>query len=355
MAQEIVLITGATGHLGFHVLQYALDHGLAVRAAVRSQAKADILKSHITVNNKQKDSRLSFVVVPDFGAPGAFDDAVKAATYIIHCASPIPMSAPTTDSAEMEFIAPAVQATLGILESDSKVESVRRIVITSSCIAVAPVAAAFSDTGETYTANTRQPEIDGPFPPGTPSFVAYAAGKVAALNRAETWIRNENPSFDVIHLMPSYVLGRNGMCDGLERLQTSTNSIPLNIILGQDGNETPMSMVVNHVDDCARIHVEALHPRIEGGQSFMICYDCSTEPKWDRAKEVVAKHFPELIKTGFLKNDGTLKSVHCSLESAKTEEIFGFRHSYDEAVVDIVQQYLELRKKEEENKNRVKD
>ena len=171
----------------------------------------------------------------------------------------------------MEFITPAVQNTLGILESASKRESVRRIVITSSCIAVAPVAAAFSDTGETYTADTRQPEIDGPFPPGTPTFVAYAAGKIAALNPAETWIRNKHPRFDVIHLMPSYVLGRIGVCDGLERLQTSTNSLPLNSILGKAGNETPMAMVVNHVDDCARIHVEALHPRIEGGQSFMKC------------------------------------------------------------------------------------
>ena len=93
MARDTVLITGATGHLGFHVLQYALDNGLAVRAAVRSQNKADILKSHITLQGREKEGQLDFVVVPDFGAPGAFDDAVKAVTYIIHCASPIPMCA----------------------------------------------------------------------------------------------------------------------------------------------------------------------------------------------------------------------------------------------------------------------
>ncbi|KAK4890502.1 hypothetical protein LTR27_010783 [Elasticomyces elasticus] len=353
MPNDLVLITGVTGHVGFRVLRYALEYGLAVRAAVRSQAKADAVRSHPTLEALDKDDLLDFVLVPDFTASGAFDKAVANVKYIIHCASPIPFASPTTDNAERDFVAPAVQTTLGILESARRVETIRRIVITSSCIAIAPVAAAVSDTGETYTAETRQPEMDTPLPPGTPSFVAYAAGKVAALNRAEAWVQEKRPRFDTIHLMPSYVLGRIDMCDSLERLQTSANSFPLDIVLGRDGGEGGMAMVVNHVDDCARIHVEALNPRIEGNQSFIIDYNPSAKVDWDEAKDIVAKHFPDAVKSGVLPNSGTLKSVCCRLESSKTEKTFGFRQSYEEAVVDVVQQYLELREMQNGESNGV--
>ncbi|KAK5694498.1 hypothetical protein LTR97_009088 [Elasticomyces elasticus] len=353
MPKDLVLITGVTGHVGFRVLQYALEHGLAVRAAVRSQAKAQAVRCHPSLKALDKDGLLDFVVVPNFTVPGAFDSAVANAKYIIHCASPIPFASPTTDNAERDFVAPAVQTTLGILESARRVETVRRIVITSSCIAIAPITAAVSDTGETYTAETRQPDPDAPLPPGTPSFVAYAAGKVAALNRAESWMKEERPRFDAIHLMPSYVLGRIDMCDSLERLQTSANSFPLDIVLGRDGGESGMAMVVNHVDDCARIHVEALNPRIEGNQSFIIDYNLSSQVEWDEAKDIVAKHFADAVNSDVLPNSGTLKSVRCRLESSKTEKTFGYRQSYEEAVVDVVQQYLELREMQKGGSNGV--
>lgn len=345
MARNLILLTGATGHIGSGVLLYALDHGYQVRAVVRSKAKADLVQYNRAVKATGKAECLSTVIIPDFTVADAFDEAVKGVDFVIHCASPIPFGPPTTDNAYEDFIKPAVESTLGVLRSAAKEPNVRRVVITSSCIAVAPVAAAMSDTGETYTAYTRQPEPDTSFQPGTVSFVAYAAGKVSALNQAEAWMKQNRPHFDTIHLMPSYVLGRNEMYTSIEDLLASPNSFPLNIVraAGEGGGDYPaMAMVTNHVDDCARIHVEALNPRVEGGKSFMICYDCESRPQWDDAKEIVSKYFSEAVKAGILPNKGSLESVCSKLDSKETEETFGFKRTYEEAVVDLVEQYLQL-------------
>ncbi|OQO02525.1 hypothetical protein B0A48_12052 [Cryoendolithus antarcticus] len=357
MSSELILLTGASGHIGFRTLRFALEHGYRVRAVVRSQQKADAVQNNRALIKLKADSQLSFVEVPDFTIPNAFDKAVTDdVKYIIHCASPMPFSAPTTDHAYEEYIKPAVDSTLEVLRSAAKRPSVRRVVITSSCIGVIDLAAAFSDTGKVFTGDTRQPNMDGPFEPGTPSFVAYAAGKVNALNAAEEWMGKHQPHFDIIHLMPTYVLGRNDMCDSVAGMQLDSNSIPLNFMLGTEASPQPMAMVVNHIDDCARIHVEALAPRIEGNQSFMICYDCDSKPQWNDAKGIVEKHFPEAVKAGLLPCRGDVLSVPSILDSKKTVETFGdFKYTYEDAVFSLVNQYLELCEKESGHVNSLKD
>src|ERR1700712_1023545 len=87
----LVLITGATGHVGFTVLTTALKSGYQVRAAVRSPAKGTAISSNLAVQSLHLPvSSLSFITVPDLTVPGAYDLAVQEVDYIIHVASPIP-------------------------------------------------------------------------------------------------------------------------------------------------------------------------------------------------------------------------------------------------------------------------
>lgn len=58
------------------------------------------------------------------------------------------------------------------------------------------------------------------------------------------------------------------------------------------------------------------------------------------------KHFPEAVKSGLLPNKGGLQSICCRLEGGKTEETFGLEYTYEDAVVSVVEQYLELHEKE---------
>lgn len=183
MAGDLVLVTGATGHLGFRVLRYALEYGYEVKAAVRSGAKADTVQSSPVLRAMDKDSQLSFVVVPDFLAAGAFEEAVKGVKYIIHVASPIASKAPADGDWEKHYIEPAVNSTINVFESARRAGTVKRIVVTSSVVAIQPPSASFMEAvDEVFTAESRLPEMKPPYPN---PLIGYIASKVAALNRGE--------------------------------------------------------------------------------------------------------------------------------------------------------------------------
>lgn len=88
MSAPLLLITGATGLIGFSVLVLALEAGHRVRASVRSEAKGKQLSS--TASLKRFADKVTFVVVEDFTAPDAFREALQGVTSVIHVASPIP-------------------------------------------------------------------------------------------------------------------------------------------------------------------------------------------------------------------------------------------------------------------------
>ena len=87
---QLVLITGGSGHLGFRTLVFALHSGYRIRAAVRSPSKAALIREAKSIQAHL--DKLEFVVVPEILADGAYDEAVKGVDYILHVASPISFS-----------------------------------------------------------------------------------------------------------------------------------------------------------------------------------------------------------------------------------------------------------------------
>lgn len=345
MAGDLVLITGATGHLGFRVLRYALEYGYKVRAAVRSEAKADIIRSNSALKGMNKSDNLSFIVVPDILAAGAYDKATDGVKYVIHVASPIPLSDSPSEDLERHFIRPAVQGTLGMFESARKAGTVSRIVVTSSVVAIVPQGALRAPSGETYTADSRLPTDEGPY---ANSFHAYGASKIAAFNRAEEWMKREKPAFDAIHVHPSYIVGRDDLVDSTGPFQTGTNFLPLNIALGRPA-PVPVGNQYNSVNDTARVHVLSLDDKIEGNQSFICSTSGSDGFDWNDTRAIVEKHFPAEIKAGILPNNATYQNVVCMLDIAKTGEAFGFKNeAYEPLAVGVIGHWLELYKKEQE-------
>ncbi len=82
-----VLVTGATGFIGAHIVDNLLARGLKVRGATRSPSKAQSMLSA----RPNYTSKLDFVIIRDFEQTGVFDDAVQDIDAVIHVASVLPL------------------------------------------------------------------------------------------------------------------------------------------------------------------------------------------------------------------------------------------------------------------------
>ncbi|RFU81043.1 hypothetical protein TARUN_1136 [Trichoderma arundinaceum] len=347
MANNLLVLTGATGFLGFKVLTVALKAGYNVRIVVRSTSKAEkVLNSpSIKALNINKEN-LSVVVVEDMAVAGAFDEAVKGAAYVIHCASPIPSfgaEAPTPEQFDKFFVQTTRQATIGLLESIQKSGTVQRVVITSSTVANIPFHY-FLGQGDnkTFDAENRIPLDPGPY--GF-EFQAYSASKTAALNDSEAWVKKNNPSFDLISILPGWIFGEDELCTTAEDFENgSTNSVLLGILRGAE-SEIPFTSNTVLVDDVAQLHVAALDPKIPGNQAFMATADGLDGMVWEDGIKIIKENFPEAISQGRLKTTGKQPTVVVRVDTKKTEETFGIQLSgYEQQVKSLVSQYLEVTK-----------
>lgn len=202
MAKEIVVITGATGFIGASVLQLLLQHNYDVRVVVRSTAKQESLLANANLKGIE---HATFAVVPDLLAPNSLDTAVAGSAYIIHLASPIPLHGDIEPGHQhAALVVPAIQATLRVLEAAQKSGTVKRVVITSSAVAIiAPNEILPNEEppiNRIISGDDRVVEIQ---PPYANTFEAYCASKIAALNASDEFMRRQKRAFDVVNIMPS--------------------------------------------------------------------------------------------------------------------------------------------------------
>ncbi|KAK3935268.1 hypothetical protein QBC46DRAFT_397901 [Diplogelasinospora grovesii] len=346
-SRDLVLITGATGHIGSCTLLRLLRAGYRVRAAVRSEAKRAAVLARPQIQALNPGPRLTFAIVPDITAPGAYDDAVEGVTHMIHVASPlvtgnrVPLSQHDT-----YFIQPAVRGTLNLLEAANLSGTVRRVVITSSIVALIPVAEMEGtrprDPRYAVTPYDRIPFVEGPY---HSEFAAYAASKVAALQQAEAYIERERPPFDVVHLHPGFVIGRNDAATTPGQAMQGTNAVVLAMLLGQKFG--PYAGATVHAEDVAHAHVSSLDPTVLGNQSYIL----SQPSRWNDAKTIVQEEFPEAVKSKLLVMNGNVDTTEIPIDASLTEETFGFEFaSYEEQVKSTVSHFLELRLKKKSSK-----
>jgi nucleoside-diphosphate-sugar epimerase len=343
-AGDLILLTGGTGFIGFRTLRYALEQGYTVRAAVRSDAKAEQLRNNPTLT-KVVD-RLQFVVVPDILADGAYDEAVKGVKYIVHLASPLIGGQTAEDDLDAVLVAPAVKGTIAILEAAKKEPGVKRVVITSSVVAIVPfpVFAGMQAGDRTYGPSDRGSDVPKPYPA---PIVAYVQSKIEALREGEAWLKANSPVFDVITIHPGFVGGRNDLARNADELLQGTNSLFIAPVLGQDASKRGGASAANavDVDDVAKAHIESLRDDVPGNQAFILD-NVGGDFAWNDAKKVVEKHFPEALKSGILSNDGS-SNPHFfgKLDIELTEKTFGKLKTHEETIVALVGQYLELKEK----------
>ncbi|XP_045199960.2 uncharacterized protein LOC123554112 [Mercenaria mercenaria] len=126
-----VLVTGASGYIATHIIRQLQEEGYKVRGTVRSLEDKERVER---LQNLCPEAEYKLELVEaDLTKPESWEPAVKDVTYVIHVASPFPSQAPKDES---ELITPAVEGTQAILKACVQAKSVKKVVLTSSSVAV---------------------------------------------------------------------------------------------------------------------------------------------------------------------------------------------------------------------------
>lgn len=128
-----VLVTGATGYVAGWVVKMLLDAGVAVHAAVRDPTNR--LKVGHLLEMAEKSGTDLRLFKADLLDPGSHEAPMQGCRIVMHTASPFLDRSKISDP-QREVVDPAVKGTRDILETANRVQSVRRIVLTGSIIAI---------------------------------------------------------------------------------------------------------------------------------------------------------------------------------------------------------------------------
>lgn len=168
--------------------------------------------------------------------------------------------------------------------------------------------------------------------------------KILAHWAATEWMDTHKPKFDLVRILPSYAQGRNEAATNLKELSGGSNEGIVGLLEGKRSEVSKRSATV-FVDDAAKVHVWALDSdKVKGGEEILASGEAI---EWDDVTGIVEKRFAKEVESGILPMGGKQKSLKAGYDSRKAEEVFGFQFAdLEEQVVDLVEQYVKLKKKE---------
>ncbi|KAL2358401.1 hypothetical protein BJ546DRAFT_833250 [Cryomyces antarcticus] len=352
MARHRVLLTGANGFIGAHILSQLLGRDVSVRAVVRSEAKAAALRADFA----SCASQLDFAIVPDMAADGAYADALTSTDTpfdtVIHTASPFLYKAVTSNR---DFMDPAVRGTTEVLKAvKAHAGSVERVIITSSFAAVAPLADQAAMTGKVYTEADWNPITwEQAVQDESNRNAAYQGSKKFAEEITWKFLETEKPNFDIVTFTPPMVYGPlQHTVRKISNLNQSNDRIYSLFINSSKDTELPINGIYLYTDprDLAAAHVSAVFTPAASNQRFLIC---AGQISSQRISDILRAHVPELAERTPVGTPGkdSLPENPYGASSRRAEEVLGVTYrSAEETFVQLARQLLEIEKREEEGK-----
>lgn len=126
-----VMVTGATGYVAGRIVEKLLNEGLTVHAPIRSPENKDKTKYLDAIASQSTGSIKYFKA--DLLNEGSYDEAMQGCELVYHTASPFNIGA---KNPQKELVDPALKGTENVLKSVNKTSSVKRVVLTSSVVAI---------------------------------------------------------------------------------------------------------------------------------------------------------------------------------------------------------------------------
>lgn len=126
-----VMITGATGYVAGWIVKKLLEEGITVHAPIRSPENKEKTKYLDELAAKSSGNIKYFKA--DLLQENSYDEAMKDCELVIHTASPFALQ---IENPQKDLVDPALKGTKNVLNSVNKTDSVKRVVLTSSCAAI---------------------------------------------------------------------------------------------------------------------------------------------------------------------------------------------------------------------------
>ena len=192
-----VMVTGATGYVAGELIKQLLEAGVTVHAAVRDPAK-EVKVAHLKTMAGAED-RLKFFKA-DLLDQGSYADAMAGCSHIFHTASPFTT---TIKDPQRDMVDPALKGTENVLASAAETPSVKRIVLTSSCVAIYGDTSDIANYPNGVMTEAQWNETS------TLTHQTYSYSKTVAERRA--WDMAADASYDLVVVNPGFVIGAGTM------------------------------------------------------------------------------------------------------------------------------------------------
>jgi nucleoside-diphosphate-sugar epimerase len=190
-----VLVTGATGYVAGWIIKRLLEDGITVHGAVRNPDNKEKL-AHLDAIAASSPGSIKYFK-SDLLEEGSYDEAMQGCELVYHTASPFALD---VKDARKELLEPAEKGTENVLNSANKTESVKRVVVTSSCAAI------YTDAIDTQNAPGGAITEEVWNTTASESYQPYSYSKTLAERKA--WeMQKAQDRWDLVTINPSFVMG----------------------------------------------------------------------------------------------------------------------------------------------------
>ncbi|EUC40092.1 hypothetical protein COCMIDRAFT_109675 [Bipolaris oryzae ATCC 44560] len=352
----LVTITGANGTIGYACVVYALQTGYRVRCVVRRPQAIETIKSGPSVQLYL--GLLEFCIVLDNAIDGAYDEAVAGADYVVHVAGvwPLPHLHPDTD-----IYSPFIHSTKGLIKAVQNSVTVKRIVFTQAGAGL--IDAADGDTLGTRMHHTMDEHIQvSPTslkyrPPLESPHHAYCAGKAQCMAFLADLQASGKLPFSIAQVIPGTVIGPSEFCHTTAEAYAYLDRQSKALLFDSVAPRYAFGFV--HVQDCAKVHIEALDEvKVESKHlprwfvaAGTVQEGLDGEKIWNAAADMVERDFPNQVKSGLFKVGRGKVPINMPFraESKLTEKLLlqgDSMRGLNESVKEVAQWYVTLRENE---------
>lgn len=143
MEAKKVMVTGATGYIGGWVAKYLLEDGYEVNITVRDKSKK-AKYAHLVKIAEESEGTLN-VFEADLLKADTFAEPMKGCEEVYHIASPFIIN--NIKDPQNQLINPALEGTRNVLNAVNQTDTVKRVVLTSSTVAICGDNADMKDQG----------------------------------------------------------------------------------------------------------------------------------------------------------------------------------------------------------------